>query len=547
MAVEGLFSLPELVEWHAGRTPDRQAVDVVGGTVLSWSELNELGLCWAGVFRDLGVVAGDVVATMIPAEANALGTWLGASWLSAMEVPINHAFRGDWLSGLLGRLQPRVAVVHEKFLPYWLPVLEGSPVRRLVTLGGSSGELPAPGACTTERGEDLLAATTPRRPGYSPVLSDIACIMNTSGTTGVSKGVMLPWGTLLLRSKQGILPSTTRNAWSTYYAPFGPFHMTARRPWYDAARQGSRLVLRDGFKTDAWLEDIREHACNVTSVVAAMAQFLMNQPEMPDDADNPLQVTIMGPVLPNVDDFKRRFGVEVVTGFTMTEIPHTFLPIDGHVVCNETYRSCGKRDPQVPLRLVTADGRDADVLEVGELWVSGDPVTLNSGYYRQPEATAAAWTDGWFHTGDLFRYDEEGRYYFLDRAKDALRRRGENISSYEIEGVVCRHPDVLECAAVGVPSQFTEDEIKVCVVKRPGQSLDHQELIDFISPLMAEFAIPRYIQFVDELPKTPTLKVQKSELRRLGLAEVAEGTWDRLAADVRRVPRAGKLSSSGRE
>jgi crotonobetaine/carnitine-CoA ligase len=153
---------------------------------------------------------------------------------------------------------------------------------------------------------------------------------------------------------------------------------------------------------------------------------------------------------------------------------------------------------------------------------------LNVGYYNMPAETAAAWRNGWFHTGDGFRYDEEGNFYFVDRIKDAIRRRGENISSFEVEAYVARHPAVQEVAALGVPAEHGEDEVKICVVVRPGATLDPQELIEFLAPDMPRFMVPRYVEIVEQLPKTPTHRVRKVELR----AGTGTGTWDREAAGV---------------
>ena len=167
---------------------------------------------------------------------------------------------------------------------------------------------------------------------------------------------------------------------------------------------------------------------------------------------------------------------------------------------------------------------------VGELLVrTRDPWFLNVGYYKMPEATATAWRNGWFHTGDAFRYDEDGNFYFVDRIKDAIRRRGENISSFEVEAYVMRYPAVAEVAAVAVPSEHSEDEVKVIVVPKPGQEFTPEGLIRFLIPIMPRFMIPRYVQVVEALPKTPTLRVKKGELRGTG---PGEGAWDREAAGI---------------
>ena len=160
-----------------------------------------------------------------------------------------------------------------------------------------------------------------------------------------------------------------------------------------------------------------------------------------------------------------------------------------------------------------------------------EPWVINRGYHGMPEATAAAWRNGWFHTGDAFTVDDDGNYYFVDRIKDAIRRRGENISSFEVEALVNQHPDVVESAALAVPSEYSEDEVKVCVVLSDGAAVTHEELIEFLVPRMPKFMVPRYVEFVDELPKTEgTLRTRKFELRD---AALNDATWDREAAGIR--------------
>lgn len=208
----------------------------------------------------------------------------------------------------------------------------------------------------------------------------------------------------------------------------------------------------------------------------------------------------------------------------MSEIVNVFLTPPGTSVTAQTYQSCGK-EAGFPVRIV----RDDDTLvadnEIGELQVGGDKAVLNLGYLNDPDATAQAWTnDGWFKTGDLFRRDADGYYYFVDRLKDALRRRGENISSTEVEEMALKHPAVAECAIVAVPSEWSEDEVMIFVVVAEGAAVSAEELTDFMAEHVPAFAVPRFVEFLDNLPKTPSLKIQKSVLRSRGRSTE---TWDR--------------------
>jgi crotonobetaine/carnitine-CoA ligase len=263
-----------------------------------------------------------------------------------------------------------------------------------------------------------------------------------------------------------------------------------------------------------------------------MAPFLLMQPEAPDDADTPLRHVMMGPLVPQVDEFKARFGVEVGTGYGMTEIGAPFVS-DGYTLANP--QSCGRLHrgwAGYDVRIVDEHDQPVATGDVGELIVRTDePWVLNSGYYGMPEATATAWRNGWFHTGDAFKCDEAGNYYFVDRIKDAIRRRGENISSFEVEALVNQHPEVAETAAIGVPSEFTEDDVKVCVIRVAASELSAQDLITWLAPRMPKFMVPRYVEFVDALPKTDaTFRTQKVKLRTDALND---NTWDRDASGLR--------------
>jgi crotonobetaine/carnitine-CoA ligase len=242
----------------------------------------------------------------------------------------------------------------------------------------------------------------------------------------------------------------------------------------------------------------------------------------------------MAPLVPFLDDFKARFGVRVATSYASVE-QGPALHVSGWDTSSSTWKSCGRLRQGYPgfeVRIV--DGSDYDVPrgEVGELIVrSSEPWTMSAGYYGMPDRTAEAWRNGWFHTGDAFTCDQAGNYYFVDRVKDCIRRRGENISSFEVEAEVNAHPEVIESAAIGVPSQFGEEEVKILVVRQPESDLTAEELIHFLIPRMPRFMVPRYVQFVTEVPKTEaTMRVKKYLLRDTAIDET---TWDREKTDIK--------------
>ena len=288
-------------------------------------------------------------------------------------------------------------------------------------------------------------------------------------------------------------------------------------------------MIRESFSTDDFWDDVGRWGATHAIVLPPMAYFLLRQPETPQDADNPMRTVVMAPVIPEVDTFKRRFGVEVYTTYNMTEINCPIVRPEEP--CNSNnHQSCGRVRDGVEVRIVDANDQVVPPNTPGEMIVRAEPWALNDGYWNMPDKSLEAWRNGWFHTGDAFTYDEEGNYYFVDRAKDYIRRRGENISSFEVEAAVNEHPDVLESGAVAVPSDEGEDEVKIAVVLNPGIEFAPEGLIEFLIPRMPRFAIPRYVEVWEELPKTEaTARIQKAKIRERG---VSEDTWDRVAAGV---------------
>ena len=504
--------LTNLLAERAAKTPDRLFLLDTDGNELTYGQLHERILRWAAALRAEGVGAGDTVVTMLPAGLEAFAIWLGIASLRAIEVPLNSAYRGPMLEHTVNTSDARFAVVDSLYMSQFDEVRSAlTTLERIVEPAGFA---------------DGVAPATDLEP---VAYHDIACMIYTSGTTGPSKGVLMPWGEL--HQFVTALPDNIISPDGAHYLCLPVFHVSGKSGIYIAAHHDARLVVRETFSlTDFW-SDIRRFGCTSTGLIGVMASFLMAMPEQPDDADNPLENVSMGPLVAEVEAFKRRFGVNVSTGYGMTEIGVP-LASDGWNLANAT--SCGRVRTGYPgyeVRVVDEVDRPLGPDEVGELIVrTAEPFTMNAGYHNMPAETATAWRNGWFHTGDAFRVDADGNYYFVDRIKDAIRRRGENISSFEVEAYVTKHPAVQECAAVAVPAEHTEDEVKVVVVPAAGQTIDPKELIEFLIPTMPRFMIPRYVEVVDALPKTPTMRVRKVELR--ADTGVGAGVWDREAAGI---------------
>jgi len=255
---------------------------------------------------------------------------------------------------------------------------------------------------------------------------------------------------------------------------------------------------------------VRETGTTVSFLLGAMANFLARQEPRPDDADNPLDRILLVPLVADLDDFRRRFGVRIGTCYGSTEVSVPLIAQFG--VTDPTV--AGRPVPGFQLRIVDEHDREVPVGRVGELVIRTDePWITATGYHHNPEATLGAWRNLWLHSGDAFRRDADDNYYFVDRIKDYIRRRGENISSFEVEREVNTFAAVLESAAVAVPSPHTEDDLKVAVVPKPGMTIDPEELRAYLRARVPKFMVPDIVEVLAELPKTPTGKIQKHLLR----------------------------------
>ena len=271
---------------------------------------------------------------------------------------------------------------------------------------------------------------------------------------------------------------------------------------------------------------MRSAGITTSILLGVMGGFLLKRPPAPDDKDHPLKTCTYVPLNETAPQFHDRFGTDIYTHFNMTEISMPIVTGANPTALGST----GRPRSGVDVRIVDENDCELPVDAVGELVVRTDcPWATSHGYAGNPAATAAAWRNGWFHTGDAFRRDAEGNFYFVDRLKDAIRRRGENISSFEVESEVLAFPPIREAAAIAVRSEIAEDEVCAVVAVREGEKFDPAELIAFLRSRMAHFMVPRYVRVVDALPRTPTSKIEKVKLRADGLTT---DTWDREAAGI---------------
>ena len=286
------------------------------------------------------------------------------------------------------------------------------------------------------------------------------------------------------------------------------------------------IGLVQAFETKKFWSDVAATGSTTCMMLGSVATFLAKQEQSDAERQTPLKTILGAPLNADAKEIGRRSGIDVYACWNMTE---TSTPIVSGPNPSKP-GTCGSVRAGVSARLVDANDCEVAVGEVGELVLRTEaPWAMNSGYMNDPKATARAWRNGWFHTGDAFRMDADGEFFFVDRIKDAIRRRGENISSVEVEREVNAYPDVADSAAVAVSSEFGEDEVLIVVVPRPGCSIEAGALLDFLVPRMPHYMVPRFVRVVDQLPKTLTMKTEKHLLRKEG---VTSDTWDREKAGI---------------
>lgn len=510
--------LPHLIRSHASASGDDVVIEHVDGLTLTYAALQRRVDEWAAAYHGAGVREGDHVMTMLPASVEAWASWLALAWLGAVEVPIHTEYRGRMLQHVLAASQARAVVAASAYVPRFAD-LRWDPSTALVL--ADADEAPPEFPFWSTRREFFARRVAP--PQRDPAPHDIACVIFTSGTTGPSKGVRVPWAQMYYAALSP--PDAAIAPGEAYYAFWPPFHVGGKYALYLPIVKGGRVVLRDSFSASHFWEDVRRHRCSFALLVEPLVRFLLRQPAGADDRRHGLRYVMAAPLTPAVREFQDRFGVHVCTAFGMTEIG---VPITATGDALVDWTSCGtvrQGPPGYEVRIVDEHDLPVPTGSVGELAIRTDePWCLNAGYLGMPEATAHAWRNGWFHTGDGFKQNDAGELFFVDRLKDAIRRRGENISSLEVEHYVNEHPDVVESAAIGVASEHGEEDVMVFVVRTPGSTLDERGLLIDLARRMPRFMVPRFIAFRDALPKTEgTSRIRKSELRS-GAPGIA---WDR--------------------
>ena len=476
---------------------------------LSYREFDDRVNGAAALWQDIGVRKGDRVAFMADNSPGFLTAWLGLAKLGAVLVAVNTGFRQAEAGYLVGHSEARFALVEPQHAEMFRRIQRDTPsLERTFSLGPADGleDFPAaaeglsgPAPAADLRGDDLVS------------------LIYTSGTTGYPKGVMQTHRNYVLTG-QAYRHWMHMEQGDRIYACLPLFHINSQAYSTMAAiaAEGS-LVLARRFSASRFWPDIRRHRVNVFNFIGAMTVILSKSDPSPEDRDHCVRVAYGVPALPADvrDQIEQRFGLACISGFGMSETTFGLLePPFGERRPGTMGVPRHHPDPSVPrteARIVDAEGNDVPRGQVGELVLRN--AAMMTGYFKDPERTAEALRDGWLFTGDSAWQDEDGWFYFVDRKKDIVRRRGENVSSLEVENVLNEHPAVREAAVIGVPSELTDEELAALVVSQPGAEIDPVDLVAWCADRLAPFKVPRYVEVVSTLPKTPTAKIEKHRLR----------------------------------
>jgi crotonobetaine/carnitine-CoA ligase len=501
------------------------------GAQWTYAEFDRLSTCFAHSLRQLGVRHGDTLMTVLDNNVDAVMCWFAINKIGAISVPINTALRGEFLRHQLNDAGGYVVICEAAYVPRIIEISEGlSDVRRIL----SRGVVESPTAChvpieplDAHRGADDSPIEITAKP------SDTSCIIYTSGTTGPSKGSMQSYNYFCHLASQRLAANPASSEDITF-TPLPLFHNNALATGITATvLSGGRIAIAPRFSLSNFWPEVHRSGATIVSLVGSIAALIAEAPDTDWSRRCFGQVhTVRGvPFTDAVKDaWRRRFGSSNVgsNDYGMTEAALiTWLPRGALAASG----SSGKRCTAFDVRIVDEDDREVPVNVPGEVIVRPNrPNIMFQGYWHRPEATVAATRNYWFHTGDIGRFDEEGFFYFVDRKKDYLKRRGENISSYEMEVAIKAHPAIQEVAVHAVPSRFGDDDVKVTAVLKVDQTVAAGDLCQWIAERVPYFAVPRYIEFRTALPKNPQDKVLKYQLRQEGVTAV---TWDLETSGIR--------------
>jgi crotonobetaine/carnitine-CoA ligase len=492
---------------------------------MTYGEAPLIAAGMASFLIEAGLRPGDRVVCLLSNRMELIELWFGLSWAGAVLVPVNTAFRGPQLAHIVQTAKPKFIVAEAEKL-HLLKAVPNAVAGAAAIFLVDSGK----GADDRSIGSVAILPLARKKVWIEPRAvspADPAAILFTSGTTGPGKGVICPhaqfywWGVLSGES----LAVTAEDV---LFTTLPMFHTNALNALWQAMLAGSTYSFESRFSASQFWEQAIQRRATITYLLGAIVHILLKQHPSPLDRQHRIR-TALSPATPAElgNEFNKRFGINLLEGYGSTET--------NFILSNAFGRSSpgtmGHVQDGFEVRIVDENDCDVPDGEAGEMLVrSHEPFSMASGYFGDDDATAKAWRDRWFHTGDRVSRDAEGVYRFVDRIKDSIRRRGENISSWEVENALMSHPEVVNAAVIGVASEMTEEEVMAFVEFRGNIRPEPEELVRYLDGRLAYFAIPRFWDFVTELPMTENGKVKKHLLKARG---VTSTTWDRERAGVK--------------
>jgi len=492
-------------------------------SAISYEEMNEKADRMSGALRRLGIGKGDHVTLMMPNSPDYLYCWFGLAKLGAVLVAINTQLKGESLRSLIEASDSRCVVIGPECFRQYEEIRED--------LKGVEGVIFDPTGKGPHEGRRLdrfFKESSPLSPSEIPPLKDIEplIITFTSGTTGLPKLVRNSHRAYITAAEE--LSACARlSSEDRIYSALPLYHANPQVYCVlTALVADAGVVVAPRFSASQFWEDIRRHRATAFSYVGAVLPILLAQPESPDDQTVPATKCFGGGAPKEVyEAVSARFGVEVLELYGMSETG-TWNTL------NRPGRgkpgTVGQIRKGFDVRIFDDEDNELPVGKIGEIVIRPlRPHIMFDGYYKSPEETVKCSSNWWFHTGDLGKVDEDGYYTFCGRKKESIRRGGENIAPYEIEKEVLKHPAVAECAAYGVSDPLLQEETMIAVVLRPGKRVNEEDLLAWCRERLARFMLPRYVEFMEKLPKSASEKVQKVALKERG---TTSRTWDRLKA-----------------
>lgn len=527
------WTLPKVLKNQADSIPDKDFLQFSYEKALTFSQVNKQANKIADSLKKLGINKTDKVSVYMPNSLEICLAWFGILKNGSVMVPINTAYVMDFLQYIIESSDSKIIIIAEEYLERLANIQDRIPKieKVIVWTRDKKDDFESSGYNKTEAvsWNKFLSDGSEVEPSVEVTHLDHARLMYTSGTTGKSKGVVRPCAAdySSAQNYSSIMDLTNDD---TVFTCLPLFHSNAMvMGVYPAMISGCKVVVEEKYSASKFWKWMKDFEITKFNLVGVMSYFMWNAPVVPEEKGHKVKLVLGSPAPHDIiEEFMERFNILFTEGYGLTEVGQCTFTRP-----NEPFRvgSCGKESPGYEIKIVNPEtDEELPRNTPGELVLRPRiPNICLHYYYKMPEKTVSDFRNLWFHTGDLCRMDEDGYIFFMDRVKDYIRRRGENISSFEVENLISTHSNIEESAAIAVKldeqGRHSEDELMIVIVLKEGLTLMPEELIEYLKPIMPKFMIPRFVRFRDSLPKTPTNRVQKVKLREEG---ITKDTWDSL-------------------